>query len=97
MRLRNFTIALIAAGIMLSGGLALTHCSAAGLLLAGYWSLALVAILVERGRYRPKLSGTRFTPTAERYADPVSGQRIRVYVDPASGERDYRPENGAAS
>ncbi len=34
----------------------------------------------------------RFQPTAEVFIDPVGGQRMRVLVDPASGERRYQAE-----
>ena len=34
----------------------------------------------------------RFRPTDERFVDPTSGHRMRVYVDPATGERRYRAE-----
>ncbi len=32
----------------------------------------------------------RFRPTEERFVDPTTRQRLRVWVDPASGERRYR-------
>ena len=34
----------------------------------------------------------RFHPTDERFTDPTTGQRVRVWVDPATGERRYRPD-----
>jgi len=34
----------------------------------------------------------RFRPTAEVFIDPVGGQRMRVLVDPATGERRYQAE-----
>jgi hypothetical protein len=34
----------------------------------------------------------RFRPTDERFVDPPSGRRMRVWVDPASGERRYVAE-----
>lgn len=34
----------------------------------------------------------RFRPTDERFVDPTSGRVMRVYADPASGERRYRAE-----
>ena len=34
----------------------------------------------------------RFRPTAEVFLDPTSGRRMRVLVDPASGERRYVAE-----
>jgi hypothetical protein len=34
----------------------------------------------------------RFTPTPEIFVDPTSGRTMRVYADPATGERRYRVE-----
>jgi hypothetical protein len=34
----------------------------------------------------------RFRATDERFVDPTTGVPMRVYVDPASGERRYVPE-----
>lgn len=34
----------------------------------------------------------RFQPTAERFIDPTTRQRLRVWIDPATGERRYRPD-----
>ena len=34
----------------------------------------------------------RFRPTAEMFIDPTTGRRMRVVVDPASGERRYVAE-----
>jgi hypothetical protein len=34
----------------------------------------------------------RFRATDERFVDPTTRQRLRVWVDPASGERRYRPD-----
>jgi hypothetical protein len=31
----------------------------------------------------------RFRPTDERFVDPTTGTRMRVYVDPRTGERRY--------
>ena len=35
----------------------------------------------------------RFRPTDERFLDPTTGVRMRVYVDSATGERRYVPED----
>jgi hypothetical protein len=35
---------------------------------------------------------SRFQPTAEVFIDPTSGHRMRVLVDPATGERRYVAE-----
>lgn len=34
----------------------------------------------------------RFRPTEERFVDPTTGVPMRVWVDPASGDRRYVPE-----
>jgi hypothetical protein len=31
-------------------------------------------------------------PTDEMFLDPETGRRMRVWYDPATGRRDYRPE-----
>ncbi len=44
-----------------------------------------------RGREQPG-SGDAFRPTDEVFRDPGSGELVRVYENPATGERQYRPE-----
>ena len=41
--------------------------------------------------YRPAGSAldVRFRPTEERFEDPTTGVRMRVWLDPAAGERRY--------
>jgi hypothetical protein len=34
----------------------------------------------------------RFRPTEERFEDPTTGVRMRVWIDPAAGERRYIAE-----
>ncbi len=41
------------------------------------------------GGGEPAPPGPPFRPTDERFVDPTSGRRMRVYVDPATGERRY--------
>jgi hypothetical protein len=90
--LRNVIIAVLSVGIVVAVVLGLTHFPYPWFVFAGYWAIGLALILFERGRYRPKLTGTKFEPTPERYTDPVTGETIVVFVDGATGERDYRPE-----
>jgi hypothetical protein len=90
--LRNVVIAVLGAGVLLGLVLAATRCPAPWAILAFYSALGLVAILIERGRYRPNIKGGSFVPTRERYRDPVSGELVRVYVDDATGLREYRPD-----
>jgi hypothetical protein len=68
--------------------------------------VGLVAVAFERMRYRSGSaertsdpSGPergplepRFRPTDERFVDPTTREQLRVWVDPASGERRYRPD-----
>ena len=35
---------------------------------------------------------SRFQRTDERFVDPTTGTRMRVWIDPSSGERRYRAE-----
>ena len=35
-----------------------------------------------------------FRPTNELFVDPTSGQRLRVYLNPSTGERRYYAEEG---
>jgi len=90
MGLRNVVLLVLSLGVVLGAVLAVTHCPHPWLVMSLYCALGLIAILIERGRYRPVLTGTHFEPTAERFRDPVSGEALQVYVDPVTGQRDYR-------
>ncbi|MCC6618607.1 MAG: hypothetical protein IT341_06165 [Chloroflexi bacterium] len=74
-----------------------------GLWLVLIGGVGLVAVAFERMRYRSELAERgkaegagegvhRFRPTEERFMDPTTRERLRVWVDPASGERQYRPD-----
>lgn len=53
--------------------------------------LAWLYLRFDRRRYAGRSTpGQR--PTGEVFLDPVTGQRTRVYEDPETGARDYRPE-----
>jgi hypothetical protein len=89
----------ILATFMLLGGLAaiLAGLRLEGLYLAGLGTAGLVVVLFERQRYRSLadergVSAERHRPTDEVFMDPTTGQRTRVWIDPQSGERSYRPE-----
>ena len=90
-------------GVVIFGGLP----ALSGLWLVALGAIGLVAVVLERTRYRsedaerrgqdPGIAGidadpleSRFRPTDERFVDPTTGQGLRVWVDPASGERRYR-------
>jgi hypothetical protein len=83
--------------------------AAGWLIVAG--GVVIVAVLLERVRYRSDAtdrhreptgpaggepSGTqlesRFKRSDEVFADPTTGRRMRVWVDPATGERRYLTE-----
>ena len=49
-----------------------------------------VALLVERRRYGVHAApAPGAAPTVERFVDPESGRMMRVWYDPATGERSY--------
>ncbi len=37
-------------------------------------------------------TGTGSEPTGEVFIDPATGKRMRVWYDPATGDREYRAE-----
>lgn len=100
--------ALIALGLFLitSADVPLT-----GLFTVGLGALGILAVFIERMRYRSDVeervptSGSpggipadeplepRFRPTTEVFIDPSTARRMRVYADPATGERRYRAED----
>jgi hypothetical protein len=45
-------------------------------------------------RYRGSRTspGATAEPTSEVFIDPTTGQRMRVWYNPATGRREYRPE-----
>lgn len=49
----------------------------------------LLALLFERGRYRPNVSNGPWVPTAERFQDPSTGTWILVEFNPRTGDRRY--------
>jgi hypothetical protein len=104
-------IVAVVAVVMFVGGLALLPVSGLGALqLILFGGAGILAIVLERGRYRsehaersssPAGPGggeteatleTRFLRTEEAFVDPTSGRRMRVWLDPRTGERRYRAE-----
>ena len=45
-----------------------------------------------RGSRRPAGGPNGAQPTDEVFVDPQSGKRMRVWYDPATGQREYRGE-----
>ncbi|HXC84451.1 MAG TPA: hypothetical protein VNV62_21590 [Trebonia sp.] len=57
--------------------------------------VGIAAALFGWDRYRgsrKSASGSAAQPTDEVFIDPDTGRRMRVWYDPRSGKRDYRPE-----
>ncbi len=89
----------VIAGLLIAAGLLAI---AIGQALSGAWTLLLglagvVAVLYERRRYgaeQPPHVEARFLATEEVFVDPSTGRRMRVHIDPLTGERRYLPESG---
>lgn len=83
----------------------------AGLQLVGFGAVLIVAVALERQRYRSSAAErsnaptgpgggepvgaaleSRFRPTTELFIDPTTGKKMRVLIDPTSGERRYIAE-----
>ena len=56
--------------------------------------LIVACAIVGWDRYRPRhgTGSARTHPTDEVFLDPETGRRMRVWFDPVSGTRDYRPD-----
>jgi len=46
----------------------------------------------DRYRSTGKAAGGSSQPTSEVFTDPATGKSMRVWYDPSTGEREYRPE-----
>jgi hypothetical protein len=58
-------------------------------------AIALLAVVFEKVRYRSEAAapGPPFQRTDEAFLDPTTKRRMRVYVDPSTGERRYHVES----
>jgi hypothetical protein len=90
--LRAVLIVIAAVGFLV----AIALCFAVGVAGFGalvFWTaLVLVALLIERRRYKEILAappGPDWTATGERFVDTASGQAVAVYFHAASGKRAY--------
>jgi hypothetical protein len=45
-----------------------------------------------RGNRKTAGADSAAQPTSEAFIDPDTGRRMRVWYDPSTGQRDYRPE-----
>ena len=101
----------IGAFLLMMGGLVgvVAGASSDGLWAAVTGAVILVAVVLERSRYRSeaaeRTSGESgpgggeatvpvapFRPTDEVFVDPTTGHHLRVYLNPATGERRYHAE-----
>ena len=66
----------------------------AGWVIVAVVVLGVVAALFGWDRYRSKgkAASESSQPTSEVFTDPASGKPMRVWYDPATGEREYRPD-----
>ena len=57
-------------------------------------AVGVIAALLGWDRYRgsAKPSSEAAQPTSEVFTDPASGKTMRVWYNPATGEREYRQE-----
>jgi hypothetical protein len=77
--------------IMMGGG----QFAWSGIQLVVLGAVGLVIAFFEKLRYaagRGATRDSRLRPTDERFVDPTTGQRLQVWIDPASGERSYVPD-----
>jgi hypothetical protein len=63
-----------------------------GLFTVAVGAIGLFIVVNERQRYTAEHSGERLQRTDEVFTDPTTGERTRVWIDPESGARSYRPE-----
>ena len=58
-------------------------------------ALLVVLLVTAMGweRYRPRQRAVHPLPTTEVFLDPTTHRRMRVWVDPVSGARQYVPDD----
>jgi hypothetical protein len=89
--MRNVLLAL--GGLLLAGAVAVSTVhrpTALPMAIAG--ALLVLGILFERHSYRPRETvnpGPGWRPTGEVFLDPASGEEVRVFEQPKTGERRY--------
>jgi hypothetical protein len=90
-------IVIVAGGRAAPSGLWLIVLGAVGLIAVAFERTRYRSEAAERGGEAPGSAGIddgpldpRFRATDERFVDPTTRQRLRVWVDPSSGERRYR-------
>ncbi len=101
----------IALLLLLGGLIALSFAPLSGIWATIIGAVLLIALVIERNRYRSEAADRsfepagpgggepagslepRFRPTDERFVDPTTRQRMRVYLDRGTGERRYVAED----
>jgi len=65
-----------------------------GWVMVGVVVVGIVFALFGLDRYRNsrKVTGSSYQPTPEVFTDPSTGKPMRVWYNPNTGERQYRPE-----
>jgi hypothetical protein len=105
-------VLLVAMGMLVAlAGLAIAAVGGVGgLWVAAVGAAIVIAVTIERNRYRSEAADSslgptgpgggeptgaiepRFRPTDELFVDPTTGHRMRVHLDPRTGERRYVAE-----
>jgi hypothetical protein len=63
-----------------------------GVLILAAVVVAVVLAIAGWERYRPRHRPVNPLPTSEVFIDPATHRRLRVWVDPVTGARDYRED-----
>ncbi len=92
--LRNVVLAIATAllALAIAAGPACGWQTLPGVIVMG---LIVAGLLFERRVYKanhPERPGPGWTRTAERFADPTTGENVVVYFNPRTGERRYVAE-----
>jgi hypothetical protein len=68
--------------------------SVIGWVIVGIVVVGVAAAVLGWDRYRSsgKTAGESSQPTGEVFTDPATGKPMRVWYDPTTGEREYRPD-----
>ena len=54
--------------------------------------VGVAVALLRWERYRPRHTPVHALPTSEVFVDPETQRRLRVWIDPVTGARDYRED-----
>ena len=93
--LRSVLVLLSLAALAIGGFCLVVGANPPAYTLLIWGAILLAAIIYERFRYKPLAAaspGSGWERTSERFVDPDSGKTVTVYLQPASGERQYVEE-----